>query len=318
MEEDNQSRAISIPRQDDFQIAFSRLPDYVQSWMCSNETAQINADIIKKYGLPKEKVSLLASLMGDVFFKEIILEKLPEAIQRELEIDYNLAKKIAIDEGVLKFLPIREYLKGIENAILSWGGQLPIVLPPKPSAYNSVALAEKKPEQKTTSLTQKSLRQIVQDNKEILNQILTASPLKIADFDQPVRGTIKNWLADYVKQKGAEKHDQMIRGDYLFKSDNTKNLSPQEKLLVAEILKSYDENSALTYDEDKKIIILENTEKNPSKTPEKSISTTVPTTSPPQNYREPIEKKDLPETIISAPKDTHQIDGRVINLKDLQ
>ena len=312
---------VSAPHQDDFQIAFSRLPDYVQSWMCSAQTTQINADIIKKYGLPKEKSPLLAALIGDIFFKEIIIEKLPEAIQQELSIDYALAEQIAIDEGILMFLPIREYLRGIESAILSWGGQLPATLPPKPSIHNvaspisSAQKIEQRPE-KAEQKTQKTLREIAKDNKEIMNQSLTNSSLKITEFEQPVRGTIKNWLADYVRQKGAGKHNEMVRSDYLFKSDNAKNLTPEEKTPVAELLKSYDEDSLLPYDEDKKIIILEQLGQSTIKIPAPSARPTPG--APTSAYREAIEEKDLSGPLGKiSPKPAPRLSGNIIDLKDI-
>jgi len=321
MEEQQLQKNIEAPGDD---AKFSKLPDHVYAWLFSVEAADEIGKIAQSFSLEKEKTSLLAKIAGQVILKEIPLEKFPIAIKQFLVVDNETTQKLSIITAIKEFLPVRDYLKDTEKFIVAWGGNLPAILPlifqPKsaqpPTAETPINKVTPPPVLKV-ALTQKSLRQIVQDNKEILNQVLTTTPLKIADFDQPVRGTIKNWLADYVKQKGAAKHDSMIRGDYLFKSDNAKNLSSQEKLLVAEILKSYDENSALTYDETNKIVIMGSAEK---KSPE--ISKIPDPVSPPKNssspYREPIEKKDLSSSAFSPPKATPQIDGHVINLKDLQ
>jgi hypothetical protein len=327
MLEENQINPSPTPHQDDFQIAFSRLPDYTQTWMSSLEAAQINAKIAQKYNLPKEKIFLLASLIGSVFFKEILLEKLPEAIQQGLSVDFTLARQISIDEGIFMFLPVREYLKGIENAILSWGGQVPTTLPPKPSIYNTASAglsssalpAEQKVEQKSAPPVQKSLREIAKENKEIVNQLLTDSSLRFAEFDQPIRGTIKNWLSDYVRHEGTGKHNEMVRSDYLFKSDNAKSLPPEEKILVAKILKSYDENSSLTYDEEKKIIILKQPTPINTVPQEKNIpSANFSANTPASAYREAIEEKDLSGPLGKLPpKPVPRLSGNIVDLKDL-
>jgi len=312
---------------DELQKKLSLLPVYVLDWLCSPEVTNNNAAIIEKFNL-SGKNSLLAKLTREMVTKEILVERLPEAIQQRLTVDNNLAKNIAIEVAVKQLLPIRDYFANIEKLIIQWGGAMPSTFPPQMKteiktptgtrpATSSVSSSSIQP---SPRITQKSLRQIVQDNKEALNQGLTVSPLKIADFEQPVRGTIKNWLSDYVKQKGAEKHDQMIRSDYLFKNDNAKNLPPQEKPLVAEILKSYDENSTLPYNEEEKRIILEGLEKNPSR-PQESSTAPASFANSSQAYREPIEEKDLsgPTELPPPPRSDAQINaGRVINLKDLQ
>lgn len=289
----------------------SQIPDHVYYWLFSEQAALNVMALAKRFSLDEVKTIQLARITGLVILKEISLPTMTLEFKRYLSLDDTVTHQLAISTATVQFLPIRDHLINVEDFIRQMGGSLPTALPPllkstSAANYQSVVKTTSLPDPKIT-FSQKSLRQIVQENKEVLNQILTTSPLKIADFDQPVRGTIKNWLADYVKQKGAERHDQMIRGDYLFKSDNTKSLSSQEKLSIAEILKSYDENSVLNYDETNKIIILEKSEK--------PAPVATPTNSPlaSSTYREP------PEKAVSSPKTVApSIDGRVINLKDLQ
>ncbi len=299
---------------------FSQIPDHVYAWLFSEQTAMNVAALAKQFSLNDVQTVQLARITGLAIIKDISLPAMTLELKKSLSLDDAAIRQLAVSIALAQFLPIRDHLISVEDFIRQLGGSLPAVLPPllksSPTINYPVVTPSSAPTS-TITLAQKTLRQIVQENKEVLNQTLTAAPLKIADFDQLVRGTIKNWLADYVKQKGAERHDQMVRGDYLFKSDNTKKLSPQEKLLVAEILKSYDENSTLNYNEERKIIILENIEKNPPQIPEKSAPVATGTNSSPI-YREPIEKKDLSDPVIPPPKTTPQINGRVINLKDLQ
>ncbi len=177
---------------------------------------------------------------------------------------------------------------------------------------------------------QKSLRQLVKDNKDALNQTLTNAPIKITDFDQPVRPTIKNWLVDYVKIKGAGHHEALERSDYLFNSPNSRALSEEERALVAEILKAYDEDSPLPINAPDQTILLEKlvaTAKT-SAMPRGERSEfygAAPRGSSPAGeelyggYREPISQEDLAGPLKQTPpKPTPRLSGNIIDLKDMQ
>ncbi|MEA2006767.1 MAG: hypothetical protein U9O20_01225 [Patescibacteria group bacterium] len=55
-----------------------------------------------------------------------------------------------------------------------------------------------------------------------------------------VEPTIRNWLEDYIQNKGAQAHDNLERSDYLYKSANTELLSTQERDKLSFVLRSYD------------------------------------------------------------------------------
>lgn len=315
---------------DEWQIKFSRLPNYVQEWFCSVEVAQNNAAICQKFGLPKDKNPWLADLTGQVMFKEFLLEKLPEMVASTLQTNSAQAQKIAAEVALKQLLPIREYLAGVEKLIPQWGSALPAVLPPKPQARTSVEPVIK-PFAQTTAppapiIISKPFREAAQENKEILNQLLTAAPIKIADFDQPVRPTIKNWLADYIKQKGARQHDELERGDYLFNSANIKGLLAGERTKLADILKAYDENSAVPILSDTKLIVLDRLGSALPPTRPASPSSPKPApivppaqskTAPNDLYREPVVKSDLTGIQKPLPRPAPRLDGNIVNLKDL-
>ena len=63
--------------------------------------------------------------------------------------------------------------------------------------------------------------------------------------------------------------------------------------------------------------MLGSSEKRPDRVPENAALPAAAINSS-SLYREPIEKKDLAASAIPPSKITPQIDGRVINLKDLQ
>jgi len=183
-----------------------------------------------------------------------------------------------------------------------------------------------------TTVTQKTLRQIAQENKEALNQTLTTAPIKIADFDQPVRPTIKNWLVDYVKMKGAGHHESLERSNYLFNSLNTRTLADKERNLLAEILKAYDDDLPLPVNSQDQTILLDKLTGSNFNAPmsQKRAPQTIPAeprgerselygAAPNGNYREPISEKDLSGPLKpTPPKTAPRLSGNIIDLKDLQ
>lgn len=178
------------------------------------------------------------------------------------------------------------------------------------------------------TIIQKTLRQLAQDSKNALNQNLTDEPIKIAGFDRPVRPTIKNWLVDYVRIKGAGHHEYLERSDYLFNSANPKALPEKERVLVAAILRAYDDDLPLPIDSRSQTVLLERLEKT-----ENTKSKTDPVAARQENrtdnrnqqngsdekYREPISDEDLAGPVKRvAPTPAPRLDGNIIDLKNTQ
>jgi hypothetical protein len=86
-------------------------------------------------------------------------------------------------------------------------------------------------------------------------QPISGSPIKIKLFPDPVRPSVKNWIADYHAVLGAGAHGVMERGNYLYHSENAKRLTAGERQKLAIVLKSLDENLPLTIDPNRQEII---------------------------------------------------------------
>lgn len=313
---------------DEFQIQFAKLPDYAQEWMCSLDAAKNTATIVSKFRLTG-KDPLLAEITAEIFFKEISLSSLPEYLMHKLEISQQMSLPLAAELAIRQCLPIRQYFPELESLIIQWGGDESTLSSPAPAFFSAKPKIENAP-----IILTKTIRQAVQANKEVLNQLLTINPIKIADFNQPVRPTIKNWLSDFVKQKGAIKHEPMARGDYLFNSANAKKLSEKERQRVSAILKSYDTDLPLPFSENKNLILIEKLEdlekpQNPvsekivfqpsaPKVPSAIYPTPKTQAQTPRNdsYREQIAKEDLPNTQ-KKPDHSPKINGNIIDLKNL-
>jgi len=163
------------------------------------------------------------------------------------------------------------------------------------------------------SAARKTLREAVQENKEIFNQLLTINPIKISGAEELVSPTLRNWLADYVKDKGARLHQTSERNDYLTQNPNAQKLPAEERAVLAEILKAYDEpKTFLPFSNQTRQISVNELRGRPN--PPKQ--TTPPSKNPPafstpssssDRYREPVPPHPIP-----------RISGNVIDLKEFK
>jgi hypothetical protein len=91
-------------------------------------------------------------------------------------------------------------------------------------------------------------------------QVVSSRPLQLSFFPSPVRPSVKNWIADYHETYGNGIHSEMNRADFLFKSDNAKMLSGEERQKVAHILKSLDLELPVDIDPDAQQIVFQKNE----------------------------------------------------------
>ncbi len=226
---------------DEWQIAFSSLPLQVQNWICSMEVTNNNKEIAKKFNLPPTKNQILAYLTSQAILKKIPVDSLIYDLQQNLEIDEITARQMTLEIIFRQFLPIKNHFPRLEDIVKKLGGVLQEEISPMTTSLSSQSSQPSEKNLPKKEDLRKTFRQAVKDNKEILNQLLTSFPLKIAGVEQPVRPTIKNWLADYIKQKGAGYHGTLERNEFLFKNENFKQLTEKEKIKVMTILRAYDD-----------------------------------------------------------------------------
>jgi hypothetical protein len=116
-----------------------------------------------------------------------------------------------------------------------------------------VAKAVAKEEQRKEM--QLSLSDALLKYPKIGEQNITGNQIRLKYFPTPVRPSIKNWITDFHDTMGAGKHSPVDRGNFLFHSENGKILSAIERQKLAIILKSLDEQTSLSIDAEKQIIL---------------------------------------------------------------
>jgi len=68
-------------------------------------------------------------------------------------------------------------------------------------------------------------------------EIVTSNPMVING--ENVKGTVANWLKDFISQYGSQAYDSMSQSAFLINSENVKNITPAERELLAKVLKTY-------------------------------------------------------------------------------
>ena len=301
-------------------LLFSQIPDHVYDWLFSEQAAKNVVALGKKFRLTDSQTIQMSRLTGMAILKDVSFTGMAMELKKTLNIDDQTTRQMTVDIALTQFLPIRDHLQGAEDFIKQLGASLPATLPPllktsSPINYQTAPTPTTAPDP-TITVIQKTLRQLAQENKDALNQNLTTAPIKIADFDQPVRPTIKNWLVDYVKIKEAGHHESLERSDYLFNSANARVLAEEERALVAEILRAYDDDLPLPVDSQDQTILLEklNGSTPIAPTPTKPAPPRQPIQPAPNriastptapradgNYREPISNEDLSGPLKQTP-----------------
>jgi len=315
----------------DFTNKVSQLPANVFAWASSDEATKNNIEIAKKFSLKPGQDTIFAKITGYIIIKKIPLEKLYEALEKNLVVNKEIARQITIDVTIKQFLPIRDYLTGAENYIKSIGGQLPDPLPPIIKA----AIVEKKEEahpQQMVSATsplpeiaiKRNIMSAITEKEEIADQTITEKPIQFADSENLRMPTIKNWLIDYKKYRSSFPNQEraLIRAKYIIDTPNAKNLNVQEKIIVSELIKSYDEHTLLPFSQKTgrlmtELIIPKQQEPTPA-IPQKIVS--QPPGFPPSlpnkdTFREQVADEDLagPQ---AAKRPAPKLNGNIVDLKE--
>ncbi len=136
----------------------------------------------------------------------------------------------------------KKYPVGMKAGILSY---------PQTSAASSQGM-ERQPSAEPVQLP---LLQALSKYENLGNQLVTGERIRVKSQAEPVRPSLLYWLKYYRDELGIGHHTSVERGEFLFRSDNGKRLSAEERERINLILKSVEENMPLTIDPEKSEII---------------------------------------------------------------
>lgn len=111
-------------------------------------------------------------------------------------------------------------------------------------------------EKKQVAVTVKlPLLQALSKYEQLGNQLITRERIKIKSQSEPVRPSLLYWIKYYRDELGVGHHDSVQRGNFLFRSENGKRLSPEERERVNLVLKSVEENFPLEIDTEQGLVL---------------------------------------------------------------
>ncbi len=217
---------------------FLTLSEIIQEKLSSLETSEKIKQISQYFNLELLQMADISRAVRGYYFGELKLEDMPAVLAREIGIDLNKAQEIA-NQVIQKIIKDDSYIK-------------------------------------KTELINLPLSQALQKFPRLGEQLVTSSPIKLKIFPDPVRPSVKNWIAEYHSVLGAGSHGTMERGNFLYHSENAKRLNFGERQKLAVVLKSLDENEAVAVDAEKQEIVFgelsassfQLSEKNANKIPE--------------------------------------------------
>ena len=207
---------------------FDALPENLQKKISSREIAEKIKIISGKFNLSASRAIIISICIRDYYFGEIKSENFPQIFSKDLGLDLNIAQNIS---SLVTRIIINESLQEKEDVI---------------------------------KIEKLSFTDSLKKYPALGEQLVTGSHIKLKNFPDPVRPSIKNWLSDYTFNIGYESHNSMDRGTYLFQNVNTKTLNSIDRQKLGYLLKAYDENSLVNVNTTLKQIIFPKIE--PSKT----------------------------------------------------
>lgn len=250
-----------------FDRKFKTLPPYVQDWMAEH-SSDINGRIAEKYKLSPAQTGKMVSIIADTIVGLIKLENFREKLRQSLpNLDEKTLNKLALDIIIERFYPIRDYLEEVEVLVEKLGGSVP-----KETPLYSETFRNQSPEMSQDSYNSQTEKEVIYENipallekyPSIENQFITSKPIQLKGQENPVAATLANWVEDYKIRCGAPPHSGLERADYLFKSDNTKDLDNTERAILGGVLKAYDEGGVIPIDANSgKLILSEIFKQNP-------------------------------------------------------
>lgn len=125
-----------------------------------------------------------------------------------------------------------------------------IELKPKPRVEET-----EEEERPKAAIMNMPILQALSKYEKLGNQLITEERIRVKSQPEPVRPSLLYWLKYYRDDIGVGHHDSVQRGQFLFRSENGKKLSAEERERVSLILKSVEENFPLAIDTERQEII---------------------------------------------------------------
>lgn len=216
-----------------------RLSDDIKTAIYDEKNSDINSEIASKFELSSDQLRKIFPILLKIFSKELSVLDFPAEVSKLNFPNVDL-RALSLEFALKRLWPLQQYLGDVDRLILRLGGQVPSTVP-QLSSHSVSPEAELIDEQHDDNALIQPVKEFMSANVGNKDSFLTQN--YIADENgRPVEPTLENWLKDYLHFAGAEASDNLIRSQYLVRSENAKRLSQQEKDNVLNFLASYMES----------------------------------------------------------------------------
>lgn len=216
------------------QERFLKLPKNIRWKLASFDIGDKIESAGRKYGFELLRLANITRLIREYYFGEVRLEDFAREIEKRMSVSLLTAQEIA---------------RYVKSEIIDWDPYAEFL----------------------ASLPKLPIREALKKYPIIGEQEISSGYLEIKGRDDIFDGTIRNWINDYILHLGQERHGTIDRTNYLFHSENTKNLASPEREKLGIILKSFDENLPLPVDAENNEVVLEVSEPRSTPTPYRGL-----------------------------------------------
>ncbi len=210
---------------------YKTLPQETKNILSSDEITEQLVSLQKKFRLDMEALGEVTILVRELFFGSFSVSELDRKIA-------ELFSQKGIDPAQASTIS-----SFIQKEILT--------LKPKPKVEEISPEEKKQP----AAVVRMPLLQALSQYEQLGNQLITRERIKIKSQAEPVRPSLLYWIKYYRDELGVGHHNTMERGNFLFRSENGRRLSPEERERVNLVLKSVEENTPLDIDTLQSVIL---------------------------------------------------------------
>ena len=231
----------------------------------SNDPRLLCEEVCMLYGLSETAIPATTRPLGKIFIKEIVLSEYPKLIAEEAKVSQEVAIGVAYEVNNRIFLKFPEYFSDAGRLGKEWETRKSTPVISLEEAKKKVLELEpwllEKDEDVENEKTAQALVEASHEKLPLLSAIgkyprlgeqqISTERLTLRNQPEPVRPSLSNWIRVYRDELGVGHHDPMVRGKFLFDSENGKRLSSEERERLNLILRSIEENTALDIDAEK-------------------------------------------------------------------
>lgn len=208
------------------------IPKLKQDIITDGQVPEKISELQKKIQLADAFVGVVSLHIRKIFFEEMTLAEAESSLKNALVASGDDASKA---QFIVQF---------IQNEILT--------IKPKPVVEETTEDVVAQPK---AVMEKMPLLQALSKYENLGNQLITSERIKIKSQPEPVRPSLLYWIKYYRDELGIGHHSTVDRGNFLFRSENGKRLSPEERERVNLVLKSVEENYPVDIDTDHSEII---------------------------------------------------------------